>query len=143
MFKYLHAKEVPIDGQAEKSEIVKKVLEVWGCNEEMDIFIDEENSVDGPPPAPVPSRNASHTSLCSLDFMPNAFASLKDTNGLRRTGSSMSIMNFDESSNSSFTFGSSSTATVSAADSFSSLPHIPAFGGQSSAFTQSQCQAGI
>ena len=29
---------------------------------------DSDNSLEGPPPAPVPSRNASHTSLCSLDL---------------------------------------------------------------------------
>ena len=144
LFKYLHEKKVPIDGQSDKSEIVRKVLEVWGCHDEVDIFMDDDNSVDGPPPAPVPSRNASHTSLCSLDFIPSAFT-VKDTHSLRRAGSSLSVMNTDDTSNSSFTFGTSAAAPVSATESFSSLPHISSggLGGQVSAFTQSQCQAEI
>lgn len=141
LFKYLHEKKVPIDGQSDKSEIVRKVLEVWGCHDEVDIFMDDENSVDGPPPAPVPSRNASHTSLCSLDFMPSAFT-VKDTHSLRRAGSSLSVMNTDDTSNSSFTFGTSAAASVSVTETFSSLPSMSSggLGGQVSAFTQSQCQ---
>ena len=42
-------------------QTVLKVLEENG-------MCDSDNSLEGPPPAPVPSRNASHTSLCSLDL---------------------------------------------------------------------------
>ena len=88
---------------------------------------DSDNSLEGPPPAPVPSRNASHTSLCSLDlsrYEPvrfeiklNLFFLHRDGFGpssilvnrvqdssfhpLRRTESSASVMCFDEASNSS------------------------------------------
>ena len=126
---------------------------------------DDDNSYDAPPPAPVPSRNASHTSLCSLDLFPALFNvnSFKVDSNLRRTESSMSIMNFDESSNSSFTFGSSlhqqtessptllhsSLPTLYSSQPMclsSSQPFCPASSQQpipsvnSNSFTQSQCQ---
>lgn len=138
LFKYLHDKKVPIEGSADKGNVVRKVLEIWGSTDEVEMFIDDENSGDGPPPAPVPSRNASHTSLCSLDCFPNAFTvnSLRPDSSLRRTESTLSIMNFDESSNSSFTFG---PGAINPAPEVSSLPFMPVY-SPASAFTQSQCQ---
>ena len=159
LFKYLHDKKVSIEASADKITILRKVLEIWGSNDEVEMYIDDDNSYDAPPPAPVPSRNASHTSLCSLDLFPASFNvnSFKVDSNLRRTESSMSIMNFDESSNSSFTFGSSllHQTETSPASLYSSLPTLncsqPMFqssqqvlpGTQSinsNTFTQSQCQ---
>ena len=145
LFKYLHDKKIAIEGSADKSEIVRRVLEVWGSSEDVDMLFEDENSVDGPPPAPVPSRNASHTSLCSLDFLPNAFALNRTEFGLRRCESNASIMNFDESSNSSFTFGSSHPPpppSPALSECSSSLPFIPLAGGTpaTSVSAQSQCQ---
>jgi len=160
LFKYLHDKKVSVEASADKGEMVRRVLEVWGSRDEVEMLIEDENSLDGPPPAPVPSRNASHTSLCSLDFVPTAFglnrSSLQPELGgglLRRCESNASIMNCDESSNSSFTFGSTSahpppppSPALSEPSTASSLPFIPLQTGSahhtatSSAFTQSQCQ---
>jgi len=129
LFKYLHDKKVPIEGTADKSTIVIKVLEIWGSCDEMDVFIFDENSIDAPPPAPVPSRNASHTSLASLDsFHINNF---KCDSNLRRTESNISIMNFDESSNSSF-----SALNFSSESSSQPVIQTPA----SSSVTHAQCQ---
>lgn len=73
LFKYLHAKRVPIESVSDKGTHVSRVLEVWESLEtwdrsHQDWEMDSDNSLEGPPPAPVPSRNASHTSLCSLDL---------------------------------------------------------------------------
>ena len=40
LFKYLHDKKVPIEGSADKSNVVKKVLEIWGSTDEVEMFID-------------------------------------------------------------------------------------------------------
>ncbi|XP_040571419.1 uncharacterized protein C3orf38 homolog isoform X2 [Lepeophtheirus salmonis] len=62
LFKYLHFKKVPVDGNSDKSVLVSHVLESWGSSEKA-AFIDEESL----PEAPAPSRNTSFTSLASLD----------------------------------------------------------------------------
>ena len=49
LFKYLQYKKVLIEGSADKSNMVKKVLEIWGSTNEV-IPIDDDNSVDAPPP---------------------------------------------------------------------------------------------
>jgi len=111
LFKYLHSKRVPIESVADKAVHVSRVLETWQSGEvwEENGMCDSDNSLEGPPPAPVPSRNASHTSLCSLDLSRDGFGPsmlvnrVQDTSfhPLRRTESSASVMCFDEASNSS------------------------------------------
>ena len=103
LFRYLHDKKVPIEASSEKKNLVKKILELWGSSDDADMFICDETSLDAPPPAPVPSRNASHTSLCSLDSLPSGALPTSYFSSLRRTESNLSMMNYDESSNSSFT----------------------------------------
>jgi len=104
LFKYLHLKRVPIESIADKSVHVSKVLELWGTSETSDSWnIFDENSFDTPP-APVPSRNASHTSLCSLDLSVSREMMYNRGVELRRSGSSTSIMNCDDNSCSSFSF---------------------------------------
>ena len=56
LFRYLHDKKVPIEASAEKTGVVKKILELWGSSDDTDMFLCDENSLDAPPPAPVPSR---------------------------------------------------------------------------------------
>jgi hypothetical protein len=111
LFKYLHSKRVPIESVADKAVHVSRVLETWQSGEvwEENGMCDSDNSLEGPPPAPVPSRNASHTSLCSLDLSRDGFGPsmlinrVQDSSfhPLRRTESSASVMCFDEASNSS------------------------------------------
>jgi len=113
LFKYLHSKRVPIESSADKAVHVTKVLEAWQSHDKWQepdrIEMDSDNSLEGPPPAPVPSRNASHTSLCSLDLSRDGFGPsmlinrVGDPNlhPLRRTESSLSVMYCDEASNSS------------------------------------------
>ena len=107
LFKYLHFKRVPIESVADKSVHVTRVLELWGAADTADSghIFDSDNSLDTPP-APVPSRNASHTSLCSLDLSVtrDILHSINRGVELRRSGSSTSIMNCDENSSSSFSF---------------------------------------
>jgi len=153
LFKYLHDKKVPIEVIAEKTTLVKKVLEVWGSSDDVDMFICDENSLDAPPPAPVPSRNASHTSLCSLDSLPSGILPTNYFSNLRRTESNLSMMNYDESSNSSFTQLSSahSNSVPIQQDSFTSSLQINNIASSSCSnntshnsvmfpVTQSQCQ---
>lgn len=107
LFKYLHHKRVPIESIADKNVHISRVLEVWGSAEGGPdgawLVPEWENSLEGPPPAPVPSRNASHTSLCSLDSrLGEAGAGVALASQLRRSGSSTSVMNFDENSCSAF-----------------------------------------
>ena len=123
LFRYLHEKKVPIEASAEKTSLVKKILELWGSSDDADLYFCDENSLDAPPPAPVPSRNASHTSLCSLDSLPSGALPTSYFSSLRRTESNLSMMNYDESSNSSFTQNSNAHHTTSlllSQDSFSS-----------------------
>jgi len=112
LFKYLHSKRVPIESAADKAVHVSRVLETWQSLEKWEERIemcDSDNSLEGPPPAPVPSRNASHTSLCSLDLSRDGFGPSMLINRLpdpslhplRRTESSVSVMCCDEASNSS------------------------------------------
>jgi len=114
LFKYLHWKRVPIESIADKAVHVTRVLETWHSQDKWEEMLDSDNSLDAPPPAPVPSRNTSHTSLCSLDLSRDGFGPnsslpvnrLTDSNTgtihpLRRADSSMSVMCFDETSNSS------------------------------------------
>jgi len=103
LFKYLHFKRVPIEAVADKSVHVSRVLEVWGTAQCGDMTVMDENSLDLPP-APVPSRNTSHTSLCSLDLSVSRDQLYNRGLELRRSGSSTSIMNCDENSCSSFSF---------------------------------------
>ena len=103
LFKYLHFKRVPIEAVADKSVHVSRVLEVWGTSGCGDMTVMDENSLDTPP-APVPSRNTSHTSLCSLDLSVSRDQLYNRGLELRRSGSSTSIMNCDENSCSSFSF---------------------------------------
>jgi len=104
LFKYLHFKRVPIEAVSEKSVHVSRVLELWGATESGgDLTVMDENSLDTPP-APVPSRNTSHTSLCSLDLSVSRDILYNRGMELRRSGSSTSIMNCDENSCSSFSF---------------------------------------
>ena len=103
LFKYLHFKRVPIEAVADKSVHVSRVLEVWGTAQCGDMTVMDENSLDLPP-APVPSRNTSHTSLCSLDLSVSRDQLYIRGLELRRSGSSTSIMNCDENSSSSFSF---------------------------------------
>ena len=49
LFKYLHAKRVPIEAVAEKSVHMAKVLEVWGTPVGGDLTVLEENSLNSPP----------------------------------------------------------------------------------------------
>jgi len=65
LFKYLHQKRVPIEAISDKNMHVSKVLEVWESSDSDECFtaMDSDNSLECPPP----SRNTSHTSLCSLD----------------------------------------------------------------------------
>ena len=103
LFKYLHFKRVPIESISDKSVHVTRVLELWGSDAgESWNILDSDNSLDTPP-APVPSRNASHTSLCSLDLSVTREVMYNRGLELRRSGSSTSIMNCDESSSFSFT----------------------------------------
>jgi len=123
LFRYLHDKKVPIETSAEKTTIVRKILELWGSSDDADMYFCDENSLDAPPPAPVPSRNASHTSLCSLDSLPSGALPTSYFSSLRRTESNLSMMNYDESSNSSFTQNSNAHHTAPlplSQDSFSS-----------------------
>ena len=108
LFKYLHFKRVAIEAVSDKSVHVSRVLELWGGSQSGDLTVMDDNSLDTPP-APVPSRNTSHTSLCSLDL--SASRDLLYNRGLelRRSGSSTSIMNCDENSSSSFSFSDQSS----------------------------------
>ena len=103
LFKYLHFKRVPIEAVSDKSVHVSRVLELWGAPETGDMTVMDDNSLDTPP-APVPSRNTSHTSLCSLDLSMSRDLLYNRGLELRRSGSSTSIMNCDENSCSSFSF---------------------------------------
>jgi len=107
LFKYLHCKRIPIESISDKSVHVSRVLEVWGSSDSQDSWtvMDSDNSLEGPPPAPVPSRNTSHTSLCSLDMSREVLGRVEAFNQLRRSGSNTSIMNCDENSSSSFIIG--------------------------------------
>jgi len=110
LFKYLHSKRIPIQSSADKAEHVRRVLETWLSTEKWEEVMtgDSDSSLEGPP-APLPSRNASHTSLCSLDLSRDGFGPSVLVNRpgdsplhpLRRAESSLSVMNFDEASNSS------------------------------------------
>lgn len=135
LFKYLHDKKIPIEGASDKQFIVKKVLEVWGSSsDDIDMFIFDDSSLDAPPPAPVPSRNASHTSLASLDGLNSAFQvnQFKVDSNLRRTESNLSIMNYDESSMSSFTSTAQNCWVEGASSESSAAVQV--------SVTQSQCQ---
>ena len=107
LFKYLHFKRVSIEAVSDKSVHVARVLEVWGAAETGDMTVIDDNSLDTPP-APVPSRNTSHTSLCSLDLSVSRDVLYNRGLELRRSGSSTSIMNCDENSCSSFSFSEQS-----------------------------------
>merc|ERR1712154_260236 len=96
-----------------------------------DMTVMDENSLDTPP-APVPSRNTSHTSLCSLDLSVSRDQLYNRGLELRRAGSSTSIMNCDENSSSSFSF--SDHCQAPAASGLSCEP------GVSSSLTSDQCQ---
>ncbi len=73
LFKYLHAKKVPIDPAADKSDFVNAVLQLWGssttvnCGFNSTITIHELDE-DSLPEAPAPSRNTSYSSLVNLDY---------------------------------------------------------------------------
>ena len=116
LFKYLHFKRVAIESIADKSVHVRRVLEVWGSSDPgPDSWqVLDDNSLDTPP-APVPSRNASHTSLCSLDLSGSRdimYTINRGVTDLRRSGSSNSIMNCDDNSSSSFSFSDHHSNTV-------------------------------
>eukprot|EP00092_Neocalanus_flemingeri_P013951 GFUD01015048.1.p1 GENE.GFUD01015048.1~~GFUD01015048.1.p1 ORF type:complete len:350 (+),score=114.99 GFUD01015048.1:122-1171(+) len=126
LFKYLHYKRIPIESISDKSVHVSRVLEAWGSNDSQDLLniMDSDNSLEGPPPAPVPSRNASHTSLCSLDMNREVLGRVETFNQLRRSGSSNSIMNYDENSSSSFVFDDQSRAATSSSMSMSQCQEL-------------------
>ena len=96
LFKYLHHKRVPIEAVSDKSIHITRVLEVWESLDSQDCFavMDSDNSLEGPPP----SRNTSHSSLCSLDTSREVWGRVDTFDQLRREGSSSSIMNCDENS---------------------------------------------
>jgi len=115
LFKYLHDKRVCIEATADKLLHVQRVLELWDSTDTCHTveITDDDSGVHCPPPAPVPSRNASHTSLCSLDTSSrDVFNIINRTdsntlNELRRAESSVSMANLDERSNSPIMFNSS------------------------------------
>jgi len=94
LFKYLHYKRIPIEAVSDKSVHITRVLEVWESLDSQDSFtvMDSDNSLDGPPP----SRNTSHTSLCSLDTSREAWSRVDTFDQLRREGATTSIMNCEE-----------------------------------------------
>jgi len=96
LFKYLHYKRIPIEAISDKSVHMRKVLEVWESSDSQDCIpvMDLDNSLDGPPP----SRNTSHTSLCSLDTSREVWSRAETFSMLRRSESSTSIMNCEENS---------------------------------------------
>lgn len=116
LFKYLHDKRVCIEATADKLLHAQRVLELWDSTDtchSMDI-LEEESNVHCPPPAPMPSRNASHTSLCSLDTSRDVITvnilnrtDSNPLNELRRADSSVSMANMDERSNSPIMFSCS------------------------------------
>jgi len=67
LFKYLHDQRVDnVTATADKFSLVSSVLTLWeSANTSVHSDSLEENSL---PEAPAPSRNASYTSLCSLDL---------------------------------------------------------------------------
>jgi len=67
LFKYLHAKRVTADPQAEKAVFISHVLQLWGNNHGISGAIINEIEEDSLPEAPAPSRNTSYSSLVSLD----------------------------------------------------------------------------
>jgi len=96
LFKYLHQKRVPIEAVADKNVHILRVLELWESSDSQEPLtsIDSDNSLEGPPP----SRNASHTSLCSLDTSREVWSRSDTFSQLRRSESNTSIMNCDENS---------------------------------------------
>jgi len=120
LFKYLHDKRVSIEVTADKQIHVQRVLELWDSSDTCESNDIEDES--GAPPAPVPSRNASHTSLCSLDtsVTVNVFTRSDATsiNELRRADSNISVSAMDERSNSPIMFSIDSS-------SHTSLHHAP------------------
>lgn len=112
LFKYLHDKRVSIEVTADKQVHVQRVLELWDSTDTCTSNDIEDES--GAPPAPVPSRNASHTSLCSLDtsLALNVLSRADATaiNELRRADSSVSVSAMDERSNSPIMFSIDSSS---------------------------------
>jgi len=112
LFKYLHDKRVSIEVTADKQIHVERVLELWDSSDTVSSNDIEDES--GAPPAPVPSRNASHTSLCSLDASValNVLCRTDSNviNELRRADSNVSVSAMDERSNSPIMFSIDSSS---------------------------------
>jgi len=118
LFKYLHFKRIPIESISDKSVHMSKVLEAWESSDSQDCLtlMDFDNSLDveGPPP----SRNTSHTSLCSLDMSREVFNRVESFTQLVRSGSNTSIMNCEENTSMSTTPSMTSTQCQEMAISF-------------------------
>lgn len=150
LFKYLHAKRIPVEASAEKQAVINHVLTLW----ESDLpsvasttslaTLDEESSL---PEAPAPSRNTSYTSLCSLDcgtvVNPSGLQlplnALCSDDPLRRTESNVSMMVMDDPENSnSALFGVGgggdgieiSTSSSTAVDSLNFVGSVQSFSQQ-------------
>jgi hypothetical protein len=117
LFKYLHFKLVPIEAVSDKSVHVTKVLEVWESADSQDCLTAMDS--DYPLECPPPSRNTSHTSLCSLDTSREVLSRVDTFTKFKSYGPSSSDSNCDESSRDSLISVTEQHSTISTSSSMS------------------------
>jgi len=117
LFKYLHFKLVPIEAVSDKSVHVRKVLEVWESADSQDCLTAMDS--DYPLECPPPSRNTSHTSLCSLDTSREVLSRVDTFTKFKSYGPSSSDSNCDESSRDSLISVAEQHSTISTSSSMS------------------------